>query len=126
MAFIAMRVASGRDLNFLVFRSQYFLAKRGRSDCGEIHSPKYMEVIGNRDIVGYGMNHVPSYIDYLIRPFPAIRFRENTPEIIALKEKEKGDWHKLTIEEKKTRKCLFVIINTLFLIQIFLNSYCIL
>ena len=32
---------------------------------------------------------------------PAIRFKENTPEILALREKGKGDWRKLTLEEKK-------------------------
>lgn len=30
------------------------------------------------------------------------RFRENTKEILALREKEKGDWKSLTLEEKKT------------------------
>merc|ERR1719244_1622262 len=34
-------------------------------------------------------------------PFPAIRFKEDVGEIAALREKEKGDWKKLTKEEKK-------------------------
>ena len=29
------------------------------------------------------------------------RFREDSPEILKLREKEKGDWKKLTIAEKK-------------------------
>ncbi|XP_071528846.1 cytochrome c oxidase subunit 4 isoform 2, mitochondrial-like [Panulirus ornatus] len=32
---------------------------------------------------------------------PAIRFKEDTLDIQALREKEKGDWKKLTLEEKK-------------------------
>ncbi len=58
-------------------------------------------VAGNRDIVGYGWNGDPSYIDRPEFPFPAVRFRENTPDVLALREKEKGDWHKLTIADKK-------------------------
>ncbi|XP_017488668.1 PREDICTED: cytochrome c oxidase subunit 4 isoform 1, mitochondrial-like [Rhagoletis zephyria] len=34
-------------------------------------------------------------------PYPAIRFREETEEIKKLREKEKGDWSKLTLDEKK-------------------------
>ena len=37
--------------------------------------------IGNREIVGFGLNGSPSYLDRLERPMPAIRFKENTPEI---------------------------------------------
>jgi len=57
--------------------------------------------LGNRDIVGYGWNGIPTYIDRPEFPCPAVRFRENTPEVLALREKEKGDWNKLTVEEKK-------------------------
>ena len=34
-------------------------------------------------------------------PFPAIRFQEDTPEVLKLREKEKGDWKKMTVAEKK-------------------------
>ncbi|KAJ2940952.1 hypothetical protein O0L34_g10214 [Tuta absoluta] len=34
-------------------------------------------------------------------PFPAIRFKENTKDIIALKIKERGNWTLLSCEEKK-------------------------
>ena len=30
-----------------------------------------------------------------------MRFKENTPEVLALREKEKGSWHDLTLQEKK-------------------------
>jgi len=57
--------------------------------------------IGNREVVGYGINGEYTYIDHIAFPFPAIRFKENTPEVTALKEKEKSDWKKLSVEEKK-------------------------
>ncbi|KAG8240425.1 hypothetical protein J437_LFUL003139 [Ladona fulva] len=57
--------------------------------------------IGNREVVGYGFNGEPNYVDRPDFPLPAIRFKENTPDIQALREKEKGDWKKLTMEEKK-------------------------
>jgi len=57
--------------------------------------------IGSREVVGYGLNGEESYIDVHHAPFPAIRFKEDTPEILKLKEKEKGDWKKMTAAEKK-------------------------
>jgi len=57
--------------------------------------------LGNREIVGYGFNSNPVYVDREEFPMPAIRFRENTADILALREKEKGDWKNLTIDEKK-------------------------
>lgn len=57
--------------------------------------------LGNRDIVGYGWNGDPTYIDRPEFPCPPVRFRENSQEVLALREKEKGDWHKLTVDEKK-------------------------
>jgi len=54
-----------------------------------------------RDIVGYGLNGEPVYFDSITYPFPGVRFMKNTPEILALREKEKGDWNKLSLEEKK-------------------------
>ncbi|KAK3589087.1 hypothetical protein CHS0354_017424 [Potamilus streckersoni] len=61
----------------------------------------YEHKIGKREIVGYGYNGLPNYMDRADFPFPAIRFREETQEIKKLREKEKGDWKKLTLEEKK-------------------------
>ncbi|CRK87193.1 CLUMA_CG000998, isoform A [Clunio marinus] len=57
--------------------------------------------IGNRDIVGYGWNGELVYHDRVDYPMPAIRFKENTPDVMALREKEKSDWKKLSIQEKK-------------------------
>lgn len=38
--------------------------------------------IGSREVVGFGFNGSPSYIDRVDFPMPAIRFRENTPDIM--------------------------------------------
>ncbi|XP_077283336.1 cytochrome c oxidase subunit 4 isoform 1, mitochondrial-like [Arctopsyche grandis] len=58
--------------------------------------------IGSREIVGHGMNGQANYQDRIDYPMPSIRFREDTADVKALREKEKGDWRKLTVEEKKT------------------------
>ena len=61
---------------------------------------------GNRDVVGWGFNGTASYVDREEYPMPAVRFKENTPDVMALREKEKGDWKSLTLEEKKACKFL--------------------
>jgi len=61
------------------------------------HYPK----IGNRDIVGYGWNGYPSYMDRTEFPFPAVRFKENSADVLALRTKEKGDWKTLSVDDKK-------------------------
>lgn len=61
----------------------------------------HVSKIGNREVVGYGWNGLTAYVDRLDYPLPPIRFKENTPDILALREKEKGDWKKLSVEEKK-------------------------
>ena len=38
--------------------------------------------IGNREIVGHGHNGEPQYLDMEEFPFPAIRFKEPTPDIL--------------------------------------------
>ncbi|KAJ3647825.1 hypothetical protein Zmor_019682 [Zophobas morio] len=58
-------------------------------------------IIGNREIVGFGYNGQPNYADRPDFPLPAIRWKESTADIQALREKEKGDWRKLSLEEKK-------------------------
>ncbi|XP_058449779.1 cytochrome c oxidase subunit 4 isoform 1, mitochondrial-like [Malaya genurostris] len=60
-----------------------------------------MQRIGKREVVGYGWNGLPVYADRVDFPMPPIRFKEPTPDILALREKEKGDWKKLSIQEKK-------------------------
>ncbi|KAK6622529.1 hypothetical protein RUM44_002341 [Polyplax serrata] len=57
--------------------------------------------IGKREWVGYGVISPPNYVDRVDFPMPAVRFQEIKGDLIALKEKEKGDWRKLSLEEKK-------------------------
>ena len=60
--------------------------------------------IGDREIVGYGRNGEPQYYDAPDSPLPSIRWRPDSAEIKALREKANGDWSKLSIDEKKKRK----------------------
>jgi cytochrome c oxidase subunit 4 len=62
---------------------------------------KYFVRIGNRDIVGYGIHGNPEYFDREEVPFPGVRFLSNTPEVLKLRQKEAGDWTKLSLEDKK-------------------------
>merc|ERR1711976_110248 len=62
---------------------------------------KFYPKIGQREVVGFGQNGLPEYNDLRDFPMPAIAFKEETAEIKALKEKERGDWAALTIDEKK-------------------------
>ncbi|XP_074646775.1 cytochrome c oxidase subunit 4 isoform 1, mitochondrial-like isoform X2 [Tubulanus polymorphus] len=57
--------------------------------------------IGDREVVGFGFNGRGNYMDRIEFPCPAIRFKEDTAEIVALKEKEAGDWKNLSVDEKK-------------------------
>nr|ACB70315.1 cytochrome c oxidase polypeptide IV [Ornithodoros coriaceus] len=57
--------------------------------------------IGKREVVGFGMNGEYIYYDRPDFPMPAIRYKEPTAEIEKLREKEKGDWKNLSLEEKK-------------------------
>lgn len=38
--------------------------------------------IGNRDVVGFGYNGEPAYLDRADFPMPAIRWKENTSDIM--------------------------------------------
>ncbi len=59
--------------------------------------------IGDREIVGFGLNGHPSYFDQPAHPMPAVRWAEDTADLAALRQKAKGDWSALSVEEKK--KC---------------------
>jgi hypothetical protein len=41
-----------------------------------------MDRVGNRDVVGFGYNGEPSYLDRVDFPCPSIRWKENTPDIM--------------------------------------------
>ncbi|XP_015789270.1 cytochrome c oxidase subunit 4 isoform 2, mitochondrial [Tetranychus urticae] len=87
----------------------HFLRSKGHLKASTASYYEYKDVIGNREIVGFGNDGQPFYFDRLNKPFPAIRFKEDTSEMLALKEKEKGDWKLLSNEEKK---------------QLYRHSYC--
>ncbi|XP_066951434.1 cytochrome c oxidase subunit 4 isoform 1, mitochondrial-like [Macrobrachium rosenbergii] len=72
-----------------------------RQQAAAASSAPAVSKIGAREVVGFGFNGSKCYVDRVDFPMPAIRFKENTPDVQALREKEKGDWSKLTIEEKK-------------------------
>jgi len=73
----------------------------GHSSESSLPLPLQKVNIGKREVVGYGANGELTYIDSVMHPFPAIRFKEDAGDISMLREKEKGDWKKLTLEEKK-------------------------
>ncbi|XP_076112445.1 cytochrome c oxidase subunit 4 isoform 1, mitochondrial-like [Mytilus galloprovincialis] len=62
---------------------------------------KFYPKIGNRDIVGSGYSVRPCYEDRTDYPFPALKWKANTPDVVALKDKELGEWKNLTMEERK-------------------------
>merc|ERR1712083_1208281 len=73
----------------------------GHGSDGALPLPLQKVDIGKREIVGFGANGEITYIDSVMHPFPAIRFKEDSGDIAKLREKEKGDWKKMTLEEKK-------------------------
>lgn len=82
----------------LPLQSSPSLQKRSHKDQAFDHARTR---IGKREIVGYGMNGSPIYIDLVEFPMPAIRFREPTPDIEKLRKREKNDWNNLSLDEKK-------------------------
>lgn len=108
MMALAVRNSSKTQLSLIAARSSSSSAQA-----------EQLAKIGNRDVVGFGWNGEPIYQDRVDYPMPAIRFKENTPDVLvsrceltannvthyynfqALREKEKGDWKKLSIQEKK-------------------------
>ena len=43
--------------------------------------PAIIERHGKREVIGYGYNGQPNYVDRVDYPIPAIRFKEETPQI---------------------------------------------
>lgn len=39
-------------------------------------------IIGNREVVGFGVNGEPHYLDTTVCPMPAIRWKESTPDVL--------------------------------------------
>lgn len=74
-SFNFLQVMAGRILT-LAARSAVSRAPLGAA---QIH---HVSKIGNRDVVGYGWNGQTAYVDRLDYPFPPIRFKENTPDVL--------------------------------------------
>lgn len=49
------------------------------------HDASLRQIIGNRDIVGYGINGQPGYMDRVDFPMPALRWKENTGDVLVSK-----------------------------------------
>lgn len=64
---------------YLVCRTGHHAASTAPAPTSE--QQIYAYKIGTREIVGFGFNGLPTYVDRVDFPFPAIRFREETPEI---------------------------------------------
>jgi len=76
-------------------------ASHGSTVAGAFDHNDPLNFIGKREVVGYGHNGAMVYLDRKDFPMPAIRWMEPNNAINALREKEKGDWKQLTMEEKK-------------------------
>nr|AIX97470.1 mitochondrial cytochrome c oxidase subunit 4 isoform 1 [Ceratosolen solmsi] len=67
--------------------------------CNTVHA--ICNKIGNREILSNCTFAEPTYIDHWVFPLPTLRYKEITPNIQTLRNKEKGDWRHLSIAEKK-------------------------
>lgn len=61
---------------YLTCRSGHHAASTAPAPTSE--QEVYAYKIGTREIVGFGFNGLPTYVDRVDFPFPAIRFREET------------------------------------------------
>lgn len=68
-----MQIMAGRLLFMRVLAPKVSIGKAAMSDMRPI--------IGNREIVGFGYNGQPTYMDRVDFPLPAIRWKETTPDI---------------------------------------------
>merc|ERR1712111_132832 len=101
------RFTSARDMASLLCRNRALFAQTNSMitlaarNGSSVPLPLTKVDIGKREVVGYGGNGEATYIDSVMHPFPAIIFKEDMGDVAKLREKEKGDWKKLTVEEKK-------------------------
>ena len=56
------------------------------------------------------MPNLQTYQDRIDYWYPAIRFRKEDDVSRPLREKEKGDWKNLSLEDKKTRSFFFFVL----------------
>uniref|UniRef100_A0A915PIH4 Uncharacterized protein n=1 Tax=Setaria digitata TaxID=48799 RepID=A0A915PIH4_9BILA len=87
-------IAQSKSATYIIRHSVILSAKHHNEYCWQ------KQRIGQREIVGpsSGGYH---FIDSTDRPYPPLRFRADDDIIKPIREKEKDDWKKLTMEEKK-------------------------
>lgn len=56
-----------------------------------------MDRVGNRDVVGFGYNGEPTYLDRVDFPCPAIRWKENSSDVM-VREREREMMEMIIIE----------------------------
>ena len=78
--------------------------------------------VGKREVVGFGSNGQPQYFDSGSMPLPSVRWGEDTAEVAKLREKARGDWGALSVEEKKACNKYLKFIRFFYLIKI-LNRF---
>jgi cytochrome c oxidase subunit 4 len=103
--FRVIRVANKSLIRFTALNSQQAASAHAVASSGHHHvefdRKSVYPRIGNREIVGFGRNGEPSYYDAPDSPLPGIRWKEDTPELKKLREKARGDWSALSLDEKK-------------------------
>lgn len=65
--------------------AQVVLRNALRTKLGSVRyasSDMMLQKIGKREVVGHGWNGMPVYADRVDFPFPAIRFKEPTPDVL--------------------------------------------
>uniref|UniRef100_F1LF34 Cytochrome c oxidase subunit 4 n=1 Tax=Ascaris suum TaxID=6253 RepID=F1LF34_ASCSU len=96
-----------RSLLFPRLMAQSLLARRALHASTRTASGHHLEhwwgpeKAAGREVVGFGSTGDEVYQDRLDYWYPAIRFRVEDDKIRPIRSKEKGDWKKLTTEEKK-------------------------
>lgn len=74
--------------------AQVVLRNALRTKLGSVRyasSDMMLQKIGKREVVGHGWNGMPVYADRVDFPFPAIRFKEPTPDVL-VSNLNKSEW----------------------------------
>ncbi|XP_014243423.1 cytochrome c oxidase subunit 4 isoform 1, mitochondrial [Cimex lectularius] len=77
------------------------MLKSVRAGSSAVTVPSYITKLAGREVIGFGHNGEANYVDRSDFPMPSVRFGKKTPAIRELQEKEKGDWKKLSMADKK-------------------------
>lgn len=69
-----------RPLSYKILACPKLLSRNATSVLSPLEQ-KYFPHIGNREIVGFGINGTPMYLDDVARPYPSIRFQNHTDKV---------------------------------------------